>query len=840
MIDNSWFNISKPICETPEVESISTTVKSISNKLDLPSEIDVQQNKSLDYTPVVFDYYKELLFTRYPPEVHSNNQLIDLIRKHGTEVYKCSENDRFGSDRVPSIPIISCSHDTLFLKRPCDGEKLCMNGERCEGVAIGVVNGKRNGFTLKPYRLPDSDTSMLYCLLCIRRQVTLEYYELRCRDGRTNKINQPFANIIDCSGEYRKESVIYAEGCGDFHGIIQPIVKYQRYNYKIKPDCIDQSSLYFWQAPRHVGNFTTKLVSMPRSLISKNNVKVKYPNDFPGNRILLGQLYKDKKYDELHEYIISMFDTSTLIKWFTIDDIPDVVNVLSLCHFFSEKANLKSIPIGMLISKVLPFRCQFNKFRQVCTNAVSTSRHSIIFLKMVIWLSLTGSYPYCKYACPPDKCVYLAGIFMTSNICGMNAFITKNMDLTYMALKEFVAYIVQFDDPLHQVLTKHKKWSIFESAIKTTMENARYEWYNNHMTRFNEIISNRSNKSLVGLYNNGIDRFTVLINRYVKEHVNPDINRKDLISKFNSELAYRPFNDTLVALMLIDPSEDMYHVTTTLRVLYNIHHFESNDISIKTVMNRLCVGYGSVMSTVYGMFVLIREALKVQEIVLPIHIRTFHVAALLSKYGIHHYEESVANINDCLYCLRCQDIKGYVMGVTTGKLARRIRTSVGNHCIVYDNHNRSIYCQRKKIKPRTGPQTGPLINPGPVCKDIVCQRVSLMGNLIIMYGHMFMPCFECGTATVFDFSCWFKDKFYCKMCLSEATTCSHLKKECIYCKEEVLPSAEGACVQYVHRNGDIFVANTCTKHRVLKNHRIVDYNHLINVNYTKTMDSMRR
>lgn len=828
----NWFIISEPLCDSfpPEEDIIST----VYHPLDIATHIGDLKTGS-EYTPIIFDHYKHLLNDQGGPRSNSNNQLIELIRKHGLKVYEADENMRFNSETVPSIPVIPLAYDEMFLKRPLDGEDICINGAYCEGIAVATVIGNRDGFTLKRYSLPGSTEKMSCCLLCIRRRVTLEYYNLRCRDGRTNNIIQPFCNIIDYPGEYGNASVIYADGCGDFHGIIQPIVKYQRYNYNVMGDKIDQSSLYFRQAPRHVGKFTTGLISRFRSHKKRNNIDIIYPDNFPGDYKLMDDLYQQKRYEDLHSYVISVVDSFENSKrWFTIDDVPDVVNVLSLCHFFSEKTNLKSIPIAMLISKVLPFRCQFKNFRDVCNNVISTSKHAVIFLKMVLWLSLTGGYPYCAYACPPDKCVYLAGIFMTSNTRGINSFILDNIDLTYMALKEFVAYIVQYDDPLHEVLIKQKRWLNFEVTIKTTMESARHAWYVNSMDKFRDIINNRSIKSLVGLYNNGTDRFTTLITRYVDGCVNIDIYRMGLIQKFNKDLAYRPFSDTLIALNLIDPSGDMYHVTTILRMLYDVHHFESNDISIKSVVTGLCARYAGVMSSVYAMFSLINEALKVQEIVLPLHIRSYHASALLKKYGMHYYEKNMMNINDCLYCLRCHEVKGYVIGVTTGKPSRRIRNSVGNHSVVYNKYNRKIYCQRKKIRVRPGPQIGPLIDPGPSCKDVVCQRVSLIGNLVVMYGAMFMPCFECGTATVFSFSCWYKDRFYCSKCLSEAY--SEQIKRCTYCDEEVPTNYS----QYAYHNGHIRVVNTCATHKVLKNYRIIDYNHLISVIYAKTMDSMRR
>lgn len=153
---------------------------------------------------------------------------------------------------------VSKSYEESMLRPPMSTERACCEQSECEGVLMAredPCEDTSKGFVCVEFRTPRcvergerSTTGM--CLLCLRKQTMLRYYNSVANQCDTVVVSQPHRNIVGKVGEYAKEVCIQSRE-GKFDGIVSPFVKHERHHYVYSEGIIRQTShVNFRQASR--------------------------------------------------------------------------------------------------------------------------------------------------------------------------------------------------------------------------------------------------------------------------------------------------------------------------------------------------------------------------------------------------------------------------------------------------------------------------------------------------------------------------------------------------------------------------------------------------------------
>lgn len=796
MLSGDWYRIASPVGDVIVNNTVVVDRREVS--IDFASAIDTiaRGKRDGDHRGVtsLTNYNNHLaLLGSAPTGFVSNHQLINLIKKH-------SGNTRFIPDKCADVVLVTKAYEDSYLRLPNGGEEECVCGSGCEALMVAKLRGC-DGFTPVRFRIPNRNTSERFCLLCLRKHVAYMYYDNADRDGCVGTVIQPYYNMTDVVGEYRKECVLFPTSPTKFQGLVHPFVRYERHHYDYVDGRLVQVNVDFFQAPRFVGNFTTPLGIhfAPRSPLP----------EVCDESIL--QSLGMRSCDEFGRPVVM-----------TLSDMPDIVHLMNYCSFFYDKTKVEEIPLVKIISRVLPYRCQFKNFQDCCMTHLRNFRHVGTFLRMVLWYSLSGAYPHCMQPAPPSYRAYLLSFMTDVNNTGIIEFVKKNYMLTYIAVKELVVFLTPYDVALHTILVKRRRWNTFTSSVIGYMNTYRARWYAGEMDKIIKMTSGVSDKSLVCTYNGNISRFYDVV--VGASTVAPDITRGDLVHHFDPSIVYRPFEDIFNVLMTLFPCIRMNSVVMDLLQLYRIHYNESNDLAIKTHVVKLCDKYPTTMSSVVGMFHLYREAILVQEIALTRDMMTNHTLAIVRKYKMHSFVPGLETSGDCLFCPSCSTLKGFVEGLSNDKNRKNqkhIQTALGNHDVVSDYISGNVFCASSSKKKRKAASS--LIRNIEPCIDTPCRVLNVFGKLIVFFGSMVTTCFECGTLTIFDFSRWRNGVFRCVPCTNDLNERDFfMDSKCLFCQSE---NRCGDSRFYVFRNGRFICGGLCIRHsgRMIPNDSIIDY-----------------
>lgn len=798
MLFGDWYRITSPVGDV--VTDHTVPVKQCGVNIDFASAIDtIARGKRVSNHRGVIsltNYNKHLtLLGSAPSGFVSNHQLINLIKKHGD-----SDTTRFIPEMSADVVLVNKSYEDSYLRPPSGDEERCVCGESCEAWLVAKLRGCA-GFTPVRFRIPNRGSSEKFCLLCLRKHVAYAYYDIADRDGYAGNVIQPYYNMIDVVGEYRKECVLFPTSPTKFQGIVQPFVRYERHHYDYVDGRLVQVNVDFFRAPRFIGNFTTPMGIhfAPRSPLP----------EVCDESIL--ESMGIRPYDELGRSVVM-----------SLSDMPDLVHLMNYCSFFYDKTKVEDVPLVKIISRVLPYRCQFKNFQDCCMTNLRQFRHVGTFLRMVLWYSLSGAYPHCTQHAPPKYRAYLLSFLMDVENTGIIEFVRQNYMLTYVSVKELVVFLTEYDVALHTILVRRRRWKTFTSSVVGFMNLYRTRWYAGEMEKISRMTSSISDKSLVCTYNGNISRFIDVV--IGSSMVLPDIRRGGLLDQFDPQIIYRPFSDVFNILMTIFPCVRMNAVVMDLVQLYRIHHNESNDLAIKTHVAKLCTNYPVTMSSVLGMFHLYRESTFVQEIPLTRDIMTRHTLAIVKKYRMNSVVSGLESSGDCLFCPSCSTLKGFVEGLSDDKNKKNqkhIQKALGNHDVVSDYASGHIFCSCSSRKKRRV-STSAIRDVG-TCSDTPCRTLNVFGKLIVFFGSMITTCFDCGTLTTFDFSRWRQGTFRCVPCTNDMNARDFfVDSKCLFCQTE---NRSEESKFYVFRDGRFICGGLCVRHggRMIQNGSIIDY-----------------
>jgi len=165
------------------------------------------------------------------------------------------------------------------------------------------------------------------------------------------------------------------------------------------------------------------------------------------------------------------------------------------------------------------------------------------------------------------------------------------------------------------------------------------------------------------------------------------------------------------------------------------------------------------------------------------------------------------NAGKYFVCPSCKKIKGFIV---QGQNQKKIYYASGHEKIAYDIENNKVYCAHKNIKLRNkrknkrNKQISREIrrkHEVNSCRDTECIPVSLLGNLLQIFGKCYVLCPIpfCGRLCVFEFWKHGKGGFHCGYCQKPNTK----HERCFYCNKKLKKSSTP--LQLEGKKGDLFL-----------------------------------
>ena len=135
------------------------------------------------------------------------------------------------------LSVLECvpkAYEDGMLRKPAGGnERACVAGVECEGFAIAATLPHvptEAGFCLVRFTSPHG-VKHPHCLLCLRKETMIAYYNCVATHRRTPTLLQPHRVAVGRVGEYDVNACIDTRGPPGVHGITDPFVKHERHHY---------------------------------------------------------------------------------------------------------------------------------------------------------------------------------------------------------------------------------------------------------------------------------------------------------------------------------------------------------------------------------------------------------------------------------------------------------------------------------------------------------------------------------------------------------------------------------------------------------------------------------
>jgi hypothetical protein len=137
------------------------------------------------------------------------------------------------------LPLVRRAHEEAYMRPAVDGERPCASGCACEGRLLAhFLHG-------------DPDKGFVaVCVLCLRKQTSVDYYTSRAHGGCESRVLLPYRNIVCAEGEYKRSACLYMDP-RKFDGLSDPFVRHERHHYSFQrdPPCLTQHGVDFRLSP---------------------------------------------------------------------------------------------------------------------------------------------------------------------------------------------------------------------------------------------------------------------------------------------------------------------------------------------------------------------------------------------------------------------------------------------------------------------------------------------------------------------------------------------------------------------------------------------------------------
>jgi len=152
------------------------------------------------------------------------------------------KSDVSAAESAPRVALeeVSKKHEDGMLRQPVGDELPCQQVTACEGLLMAIddpFEEADRGFKCVQFRTPSqvasgqTKTTTGMCLLCLRKQTMLAWYNAAASRRQQTSVCQPHRVRVGVVGEYAQSACIAAND-GAFEGIVAPFVKHGRHHYE--------------------------------------------------------------------------------------------------------------------------------------------------------------------------------------------------------------------------------------------------------------------------------------------------------------------------------------------------------------------------------------------------------------------------------------------------------------------------------------------------------------------------------------------------------------------------------------------------------------------------------
>ena len=703
---------------------------------------------------------------------------------------------------LPVLPIRHKADEDALLLRPTDTDPLCCRGDDCEGFQMALDDPHtptERGFCCKQWTVPNPDNAGV-CLLCLRKEVTIEYFQRRRQQRHSTNLLAPFRNIIGQEGEYRADASLFAIH-NQMDGLTDAFISHERHHYLYDDDGIKQVNVGFFDNPPKIlkalpmkesevegilgGLYPTLTTLFGSFADTKRFHKLEVDEDASRLRVLTAYQCLHRQPTARQLFYLQLFidyqsaRVDPEIRPFHYGLLQDAVHGLSFCNFFRDNT-VTDLPFVHLMTKSLPQRCQFRNMKKICL-AYCRDKWSIWkWMRQCVLCSLCGYYLHTTTFIPYRLRTSIQRTIMRLTMKEWTAWVEQYTMVLFYSLKEYLCVMVKYNIGLLTVLQEHYQWNKFEQHCFSAMDIVRSKLCINQSRGRGRIFHGLQSElqelkkhQMACLYKvNKTHRTTRMLSSLsavpVSEPVSGRLRRKiHQITYYRHLLPRLTDDDWLRCFGVSVAGRSLYRRWPTSRN----ERFTQKDQAL--VRSYLHSG---------------EQALQIQVCTLPRHWYIEQYKSLWHRYECRGPLDPTAGIY--YICTVCRLFKAFVQDHPKNTAPR------GHHKIAYDVEQEQMFCAHKKGAP---PHKTKLV------------PVQMLGTMVSCFGKCYVLCPQpnCGKPTRFHFR-WVTAKgFACIACQKPITT----PRSCHYCQEAVEDTAQAITVdeKLVHLCRRHCVHNVCPK-----------------------------
>jgi len=723
------------------------------------------------------------------------------------------------------LPEVTKAYEESFLREVGEDETPCSKKSECEGVVMAKHNPHttHEGFLLPAFIAPnETESSTALCVLCLRRQVSLWYFNHKARGITPTEIGQPYRVIVKQQGEYDPRAVIYPNH-SSFSGITDPFVRHERHHYHYEDKIIRQSPNMSYLNEYALNCFDDGLPSTYQEQLRASFSTEIMDQIMPSSRESMTKIYhllSTKRLQFHTRFLLQYLNEVHFTQLFHLEEEPfhygrlyDMVHVLPLCSFFHNRRE-HGIPIVHILSKALPQRCQYRNLRVILVEYIEAEPSLLNWFLRCLRCTLFGYYPHsATNPLPPEVFVTLQYGFKSTTFDQWIQWMTSHHILVYYVLREQIIFLLKYDPSLYQTIQQVYYWTeledlcihsmqvmrtmlisnalhgkpFFDGIDRTLMKFNSYQLkymykipkYHNFREALSEVFRLRRHEMYCKVIDargdaDGLKQVFVL-------HPMHDHQIKD-ICKYVSRREIREKEDEWLRVMGV--SQYGINLWQELRYMFSICD-RSVAQCLKACQRFLLCDF--IILNTYLRH--LEDQHSIQTFRLPDHWRAHQEAVLATQFDGH--------VSTIFYiCTSCKKFKGFVG--TTNSDQRILATAFGQDKVLFDVYTGKKFCAQKNTRKapfkHSFKKTRHSIaqrardwrrdDENRQCAETECIGIDLLGTLLHCYGKCYVLCPRCARPALYQFCYYEGSSFQCKLCASRPHHDIKEKACCCYCQQE--------------------------------------------------------
>lgn len=467
--------------------------------------------------------------------------------------------------------------------------------------------------------------------------------------------------------------------------------------------------------------------------------------------------------------------------------LPNMVSrIVRTCYLPHRNASRTADPIGHVLNKAWPMRCSVRNFSDIVSNYILNDTAVYEFICLVLHASMLGVYSDndVKAGVPLQLLLYQHYVTRRIEKVHMAKWVQQdNYNLVFVAIKEYISFVVSMVPGLHSVLQDNYNWSEFVHSVKHQANAMREALNANTQSPGNMFACALNAVAHVRCFKcpaSVVDSCAMAesIAHHVRATCVPTTNmymypmRMPLFSCMQPlVLSKVPIANIAVAIGLPDC---VAHVLSLVYVARAPTSAWRKLKQIGILDNRtylLLHEFLSAWSMCY----------KIRIYALPVHIQEEQAAVLSDR-------------STCIYaCSCCNQLRAFVVDDSCSACNA---WACGHQKVIYDDTTRVLYCGKRVEKAsaqsrrmRNVADTGRSYwkaQQSMMCGHCPLLEFDLLGKLLVFYGKMYILCPGC-------------------MCLMHLTAARHHGESmrCVNCSYGTRSTAQQQCFHCCARGRDL-------------------------------------